>query len=352
VRARGKADLPVISLFTGIGGLDIGLERAGFKIKVTVENDPLRVNVLKKNRPRWNVINEDVRKLNAEDLLSTGGLKRGEPVLVVGGPPCQPFSKAALWAKSCEKRDPRASLVFDFLRIVKDASPLGFIMENVPELCGKLGATIFGTFVKKTRRLGYLVEWSVLNACEYGVPQKRRRLFVIGYKKKLALCPSFPKPTHGPNNAGHPFITSGQAIGDLDDGKIHPYEIPNGKWGGLLRKIPPGKNYLWLCKKRGSLPTFKYRSRYWSFLLKLHPQLPSWTIPAHPGPATGPFHWRGRKLRIMEVKRLQTIPDGWKLVGSEREQWAQLGDAVPPLLARKIGTHVRKALISTNGMRK
>jgi DNA (cytosine-5)-methyltransferase 1 len=345
----GKLDLPVVSLFTGIGGLDLGMERAGFRVAVAVEADPVRAEVLKANRPRWNVVCEDVRRLDAESILSAGGLLAREPALVVGGPPCQPFSKAALWIKKgSADEDPRALLVLEFYRVVRDAKPLGFIMENVQGLFGKLGNQVFSAFVRKVRRCGYAVSWEVLDACDYGVPQKRRRLFVIGYRRELGVSPSFPKPTHGPANAGglKAYVTSGQAIGDLDDGVVRPDEVPRGKWGSILKAVPPGRNYLWLCEKRGSLPVFKYRSRYWSFLLKLHPGQPSWTIPAHPGPFTGPFHWRSRRLRIAEVKRLQTFPDGWKLIGTPREMWSQLGDAVPPVLAEKVGKHVYRQLFA------
>ncbi|MEM3452674.1 MAG: DNA cytosine methyltransferase [Candidatus Hadarchaeum sp.] len=337
--------LPVISLFSGIGGLDIGLEQAGFDIAVAVEADPLRAHTIRRNRPKWNVINENILNLDAEDILSAAGLKVGEPALVVGGPPCQPFSKAALWIRRRGQDDTRSKLLLEFRRVVLKTRHFAFLMENVPELSGKLGAQVFETFTKKLGQGGYTLRWAVLNACEFGVPQKRRRLFVVGCRKEAGVVPSFPKPTHGPQT-GRRYISSGDAIGDLDDGEVHPDEVPSGRYGRFLKVIPPGRNYIWLCKQRGLQLPFAPRTRYWSFLLKLHPNMPSWTIPASPGPSTGPFHWRSRRLRIAEVKRLQTFPDSWKLFGSKRAMWSQLGDAVPPLLAEKVGRHVRRQLFA------
>src|SRR5438093_10409080 len=102
--------------------------------------------------------------------------------------------------------------------------------------------------------------------------------------------------------------------------------------------IPPGANYLHLAKPTGRRkPIFKWRSRYWTFLLKLSRDRPSWTIQASPGTYTGPFHWRSRRLRIAEIKRLQSFPDRWVLAGNQRENWVKGGDAVPQLLRRKTG---------------
>jgi DNA (cytosine-5)-methyltransferase 1 len=110
-----------------------------------------------------------------------------------------------------------------------------------------------------------------------------------------------------------------------------------GRWAGLLEAIPPGDNYLFYTKRRGHPdPVFEWRSRYWSFLLKLHPGRPSPTIQAQPGPNVGPFHWENRRLRVPEVKRLFTFPDDFELVGTRRSVQAQLGNAVPPLLAEKV----------------
>jgi DNA (cytosine-5)-methyltransferase 1 len=134
-------------------------------------------------------------------------------------------------------------------------------------------------------------------------------------------------------------VTAGDAIADLADRDdlAEPEEVVRGKYGHLLPGIPPGDNYLFYTAKRGHPdPQFEWRKRYWSFLLKLDPEQPSPTIQASPGPYVGPFHWENRRLRVMELKRLQTFPDDFVICGNRRSAQRQLGNAVPPLLARRI----------------
>lgn len=156
-----------------------------------------------------------------------------------------------------------------------------------------------------------------------------------------------PQPTHtGPHerriwaSCGQlPHVTTGEAIGDLVGRKdlAEPGESVEGKYGHLLPEIPPGDNYLFYTAKRGhSSPVFGWRKRYWSFLLKLDPDQPSPTIQAQPGPYVGPFHWTNRRLRGLEIKRLQTFPDHFVICGNRRSVQRQVGNAVPPLLGRRI----------------
>jgi DNA (cytosine-5)-methyltransferase 1 len=142
-------------------------------------------------------------------------------------------------------------------------------------------------------------------------------------------------------------VTAGERIGDLDteENADDAGHFAGGKYHHLLAEIPPGDNYLFLTAKRGHPdPQFEWRKRYWSFLLKLSPDLPSWTIQARRSNNMGPLHWRNRILRIEEVKRLQTFPDGWHLTGTVERQWRQVGNAVPPLLAEVLGTALSERL--------
>jgi len=191
--------------------------------------------------------------------------------------------------------------------------------------------------------LGYEISRKVLNAADYGVPQMRERFFVVGM---LAGEFKFPEPSHAKDLASLenvdrlPWVTAGEAIGDLDteENADDTGHFAGGKYHDLLREIPPGDNYLFLTAKRGHPnPQFEWRKRYWSFLLKLSPDLPSWTIQARRSNNMGPLHWRNRILRIEEVKRLQTFPDSWQLSGTIERQWRQVGNAVPPLLAERLG---------------
>jgi DNA (cytosine-5)-methyltransferase 1 len=165
--------------------------------------------------------------------------------------------------------------------------------------------------------------------------------------------PEFPKQTHsGPHETRKdydrallPHKTTAEAIGDLldRDDLAEPEESVNGRYGHLLPDIPPGDNYLFYTEKRGHPePLFEWRKRYWSFLLKLNPDQPSPTIQAQPGPYVGPFHWTNRRLRLAEIKRIQTFPDSYKIYGSRRSGQVQIGNAVPPLLAQQVARSVRK----------
>lgn len=347
----GEAARPsVLSLFTGAGGLALGLEQAGFAINVCIERNSERCLTLKLNRPRWKVLERDIEDTSSKEILEAGGLTIGETALVSGGPSCQPFSKSAFWVKERLAHidsDPRAKLLEQFARIVKEARPKAFLMENVHGLVYKTSKTVFERFVKMIDAEGYVCSWKVLNAADYGIPQNRKRVFVVGSRDGIRF--SFPPAVYGPSNGDlskSNYVTVGEVIGDLDDGIILDDEKVQGKWGHLLPLIPPGGNYLHLTERKGcSNPVFKWRSRYWSFLLKLSPYKTSWTIQARPGPFTGPFHWRNRRLRILEIKRLQGFPDEWQFHGNRKSIWAQIGDATPPPLAKMLGEAIREQIL-------
>jgi DNA (cytosine-5)-methyltransferase 1 len=188
-----------------------------------------------------------------------------------------------------------------------------------------------------------------VNAADYGVPQIRERCILVGIRDGEF---QFPKPTHSKHgeNGLPQWVAVGNVIGDLDtkENAGDQGHFAGGKHHDLLRLVPPGDNYLFFTKERGhSNPKFIWRSRYWSFLLKLSPDLPSWTIQARRSNNMGPLHWRNRILRIGEIKRIQTFPDEFELSGTLEQQWRQLGNAVPPLLAAKIGSELANALLKS-----
>lgn len=345
--------LPAISLFSGAGGMDIGLEQAGFESRVCVEWIDKRVATLNRNRPQWPTICGDIREVSTREILKAAGLKKGEAALVAGGPPCQAFSKSAYWVPGRIESildDPRALLLREYVRVVKEAAPKAFIMENVFGLAYSHGRPALDAAIATLSKEGYKISYKVVNAADYGVPQRRERLICIGIKGATEPF-RFPRPTHVEPKPGNsrlvdalPYVTAGDVLADLDDGRPPGKgEEVAGKYGHLLPEVPPGDNYLYYTAHRGHpKPLFKWRSKYWSFLLKLSPDLPSWTIQASPGPYIGPFHWRNRRLRISEVKRLQTFPDDWELAGARGEQWSQLGDAVPCHLAKVFGEAIRE----------
>ncbi len=271
---------------------------------------------------------------------------------MVGGPSCQPFSRSNE-GNRLGTRDPRGRLIFEFARIVQEVRPTGFIMENVHGLASSNNGHDLKELVRRLSKIGYNVVVAVLNAADYGVPQKRRRLFLIGLAN--GGTPHFPDPTHNhrdsPHNGVEPHVTSGEALADLDDGEDYDgIKTIGGKYGCLLNDIPPGMNYLFYTRRMGHpKPLFRWRSKFWPFLLKLDPDKPSSTIQARPGPCVGPFHWRNRRLTIAEIKRLQTIPDNWSVSGTHEPAyaspaWRQIGEAVPPLLMENVGNTLRETL--------
>jgi len=140
-----------------------------------------------------------------------------------------------------------------------------------------------------------------------------------------------------------PYRNAWDAIGDLPEPK-EDHSV-GGKWGDLLPSIPEGHNYLWHTPRMGGMPLFGWRTRYWSFLLKLAKASPSWTIQAQPGSAIGPFHWKSRRLTVREMCRLQTFPDDYEIIGGRTSAQRQLGNAVPALFTEVLGREVRRQLL-------
>ena len=349
----------VISLFTGAGGLDFGLEHAGFETRVAVEMDNWCCQTIRANR-KWPLLENRLENVSTEEILQAAGLKKKEPDLVAGGPPCQPFSKSGYWVNGDTARldDPRSNTLAQYMRVLEETLPKAFLLENVFGLAyeGKdEGLKYLETRLKEINRknkTNYSFTWKVLNSADYGVPQIRERVFIIGARDGLEFKFPVQRYRDPSENADllsfglPPYRTAWDALGDL----IDPAEDPSsskvgGKWGDLLPTIPPGENYLWHSERGGGSPLFRWRSRYWSFLLKLHPRKPSWTIQAQPGTAIGPFHWNNRRLTMREMARIQTFPDDVEICGGISHVQRQLGNAVPSALAELLGLEIRKQLL-------
>lgn len=359
---NGRVSGAAISLFSGAGGLDLGIEQAGFRTVAAVEWDDDAADSLEKNAHHHfpelrEVLRADLYPLavggedgiTTKDILRAGGLGRSRPELLVGGPPCVAFSKSGFWLDWKRNGvDPAASLLQAFTRVLAEAKPRFFILENVYALTfnNKASRPAFGRLLREIDDAGYQFTPQVLNAADYGVPQLRPRLFIVGSRKRDRL-PELPEPTHHgrwerreTQGGPLPHVTSGEALAGLVT-EPEPEEVVRGSWGHLLPEIPPGDNYLYYTAKRGHPdPIFKWRSRYWSFLLKLDPDRPAPTIQAQPGPNVGPFHWENRRLRVPELKRLFTLPDDYAFVGRRASVQSQIGNCVPPLLAKQVADSV------------
>jgi DNA (cytosine-5)-methyltransferase 1 len=359
--------LPVVSLFSGAGGLDLAVERAD--AEPLVASDPgsglLRVSVatdynepalqtLRDNFVGTETLTGDIRLVSTEEILAAAGLRSREPVLVVGGPPCTPFSKSGFWLEQKrESRDPNASLLDEYVRVVRESRPEAFILENVQGLTYKTHKAQFERLLKSLSELGYNPQWKVLLAADYGVPQLRRRVFVVGRRDGEKF--EFPEATHSGwsehtrvvDPTKIPHVTAAQAFADLPKlTRASSDEIVDGNFGELAAEIPPGQNYLWHTERYGGRNHFEWRSRYWTFLLRLDPNRPSTTLQAQPGPWVGPFHWenvrtatgeeRARRLRVNEMLRLMSFPDDFKIAGTRADVQRQLGNAVPLGLGKAV----------------
>lgn len=349
----------LISLYSGAGGLDYGFEAAGFETGVAVEMDHDCCETLRRSRPRWAVIERSIFDVPTDEMLEAAGVRPGDIDLVIGGPPCQPFSKAGYWARGDSLRldDPRASTLSAYLRVIEQARPRAFLLENVEGLgyAGKdegLKLLLSGLEqINKRTKSAYKARVQTLNAADYGVPQLRDRVFLIAARDGTEL--QFPSATHRapdaedlPLFAGaiEPHHTAWDALADVKPDPGEDLDV-RGKWAELLPSIPEGHNYLWHTDRGGGRPLFGWRRRYWTFLLKLAKAKPSWTIQAQPGPAVGPFHWENRRLSVRELCRLQTFPDNVIPCGGRTSVQKQLGNAVPSLLAEVLGRAIRTQLL-------
>jgi len=194
---------------------------------------------------------------------------------------------------------------------------------------------------------GYKLTLLKAMATEFGVPQMRERIFLLGMKKEKPIAPEpmYAKKPDSLSSRPRP-ISTGQVIEPFSGNAFfEPEEVIKGKWENELFEVPPGWNYKALTAWAGHAnPVFEAETRFWNFLLKLCPTKPSWTIAASPGPWTGPFHWSNRRLRTVEMAALQTFPRGYEFIGSRREKVRQIGNAVPAKLAEKISENLLKQI--------
>ena len=340
----------VLSIFSGGGGIDLGFKKAGFNIAYATDNWPIACETLKKNSKSTVVECKDVRDVKYSDIKKL--LKNKNIDVLVGGPPCPAYSKSRFYLKDKKRalEDENSFTLYNYFRILEEVNPKVFFFENVFGFVYKPHEAAFNLLKDETERLGYEISYKVVNCADYGVPQIRQRFICVGVKKELGKKFVFPEEKYcdplkmEKDSKKKKWVTCKETIGDLD------YDLPEdkdmqagSKHKDLLKLVPPGDNYLFFTKERGyPNPIYKWRSRYWSFLFKLSPEKPSWTIQASQSNNMGPFHWKNRFLRIEEIKRIQTFDDDYEILGTYKEKWRQVGNAVPPLLAKTIAKEIKK----------
>lgn len=335
--------VPTLSLFTGAGGLDIGFHQAGYDILGCVEIERDYCATLEANRPNYlsasaNIHSMDIAAFEPEAYLDVG------IQCVIGGPPCQTFSAAGRRSGGVlGTLDPRGQLFEAYCHILSVLKPKVFVFENVYGLPGANGGQPWREVVQAFSRLGYQLTADVVDAADYGVPQHRERLIIVG---SLGGKFRFPMPTHGPDStSGLPLMTALDAIRELQDPEESPEPL-GGLYGHLLPLVPEGLNYSFFTREMGyPEPYFAWRAKFHDFLYKVDRNAPSRTLKAQPGKFTGPFHWNNRHFTTAELRRLQTFPDDYVLQGTETKVIEQIGNSVPPRLAHVLAVSVREQLL-------
>lgn len=334
--------LRTLSLFSGGGGLDIGFHDAGFDAQVMIEIDERFVATLKKNSEAekyfeaTEIVCDDIRNYTPKPGLQVD--------FVIGGPPCQTFSAAGRRAAGVQGTDDERGMLFEeYVRILRKLSPKGFLFENVYGITGAQNGEAWQAICQAFSDAGYTVFHRILDAADYGVPQHRERLFIVGTKGQDYF---FPWPTHGPDSPGHhSYYSAGEAIDGVPITDEERSATVSGRYGHLLKEIPPGLNYSFYTEKMGHpTPVFAWRSKFSDFLYKADPCRPVRTIKAQGGQYTGPFHWENRPFGVGELKRLQTIPDSYQIVGGRGVAIHQIGNSVPPQLARMLALSILSQL--------
>ncbi|MDF5732337.1 MAG: DNA cytosine methyltransferase, partial [Rhizonema sp. PD38] len=338
---QGYTPIKTLSLFSGGGGLDIAFHDAGFDIVQMVELEAQYVQTLKKNSMpgKW-LENSQPICIDIREFFPTTNLKID---FIIGGPPCQSFSAAGRRASGVAgTSDSRGTLFQEYVRLLKTLQPKGFLFENVYGITGTQKGKDWQEIQNAFQQVGYTIHFRILDAADYGVPQHRERLFIVGLKEGSYL---FPLPTHGPDSPGfEPFYSAKEAVTSVDISDAE--EGISGRYGHLLTNIPPGLNYSFYTVEMGHPhPVFSWRSKFSDFLYKADPHMPVRTIKAQGGQYTGPFSWENRKFTIAELKRLQTIPDAYEIVGNRQVCIEQIGNSVPPQVGRILALSILDQVI-------
>jgi DNA (cytosine-5)-methyltransferase 1 len=347
--------LNFIDLFAGAGGLSCGLELAGHRCLLGVDADQYAMHTFALNHKYAETYSHDIAGLDLDTIKNLTGRKTIH--VVVGGPPCQGFSTAGLG----NPLDQRNALFRHFVRIVKDVRPWFVIMENVTGLLAKKNAPVLKAILQEFQKLGYNMDVRVLSSEEYGVPERRRRTVFIGSNITNTIL--FPETTHGLDEGKAPLETVGHAFKRLEkELKSKTKEIPNHNLPLTVIKnpldrerlhyIPEGKGiryqkdeeeylpkHLRLGVKWHEIPEERFRQ---TRLQRLDRKKPSITITTQ---KTCYYHpTEDRYLSAREAATLQSFPHDYIFIGSDRAQWRQIGNAVPPLLGKALGINLNRML--------
>ena len=322
-----------VDLFAGAGGLSTGLASAGWDVVAAVELDKSACDTYEYNHRSTDLLRSDIREIDFHDFDGVD--------LIAGGPPCQPFSVAGKQLAKDDQRD----MVPEFIRAVSQARPLAFIMENVPGLLAPRNHLYVSWVLEEFKRLGYSATFKVLQAPHYGVPQNRQRVFFVGFREARAY--RFPTPTHG--TALKPSVTVRKALENVPSDAVNSARVTYAQkpvmrpspWAGMM--VNGGGRPINLDGLSHTIPASAGGNRTHildpdGVLLAYHSYLLEGGKPKI-GVVEGV-----RRLTVRESARIQTFPDDYKFTGRKTAQYRQVGNAVPPLLAKAIGESVLETL--------
>jgi len=355
--------IKALSFFTGAMGLDLGLKKAGIDTILACESEKFIRETIQLNNPKLKVL-EDINKYSAEDIRKAAGLSKNEKIdLIVGGPPCQAFSTAG---KRLSVNENRGVVFFKYLELIKQLNPTYFVIENVRGLLSvplkhiphnnrtkklkpveEKGGTLL-SILDYLKKCGYKVSFNLYNSANFGTPQTRERIVIIGNKdEKLPYL----SPTHSQYGEFglKPWNTFKSAIKGLHNIKHDHVNFPKSRLK-YYRKLKEGQNWRNLSlklQKEALGKSFYLGGGKTGFLRRLAWNKPSPTLVTDPMmPATDLGHpVEDRPLSIQEYKRIQEFPDDWKLSGNLRNQYKQIGNAVPVSLGKAIGKLIMQHML-------
>jgi DNA (cytosine-5)-methyltransferase 1 len=370
----------VISLFTCGMGMDVGFEKAKFQTVYTNDITKFACDTIRQNRSEIPCDEGDITNISSKEILKKSKHKKGEIDVVIGGPPCQSFSTAGA-RKGLE--DKRGMALLEFIRVIRDVQPKFFVFENVPGLksiakkhisfydrisvdkktlsSDQQYGSLFGEILDEFNKLKkYKSDWDILNSADYGVPQKRKRLILIGSKtmdpkiifEKIKKNAKFADPKKAEEEGKKPWKTLRDALDGLKDDKMERTEFP--KWGKYLKHIPAGGCWVDLREnlkkeamgRAANSDDPKRKGKQGGrtgFFRRLSWDKPSPTLVTSPSQmGTCICHPDDdRPLTVKEYAKLQGFPARWKFVGSTSQKYRMIGEAVPVDLAKVIAKTVK-----------
>jgi len=363
-------------------GMDLGFEKVGFEVRYTNDIEPFACDTIRRNRPRISCDQGDITRIGTVEILKKAGLKKEEVDIVIGGPPCQSFSTAGMRRGLGDKR---GTALLEFIRVVKEVRPKIFVFENVAGLksAAKIHMPFYERVTKKTHEIqddyklgslfefileqfkiyGYKIDWKIVNAADFGVPQKRKRLVLIGSRvrdPKLIFEDLFKEakwadPKKAKQEGKLPWRTLRDALVDLRDPTKECTKFPS--WGKYLKYVPPGGCWINLPSEiqkeaMGGAYNSNDNTRKGKqggrrgFFRRLNWDSPAPTLVTSPSQmGTCICHPdEDRPLTVREYARIQGFPDDWEFVGSTSQKYRMIGEAVPVGLAKAIAKTVATSL--------